>query len=338
MKHSFIVLVTASLFLFSCNNGDKIPDVSNIKINLTTDRFEKNLFDTTTTSLVSYLKQLQNGNTEFTSIYLRKILGADPQWPADTTAAYVNSFIKAFRTVYNDTEKKISNFSVYENEIRHALQLVKYYFPSYKVPEKIITYIGPPDGVGAAISNDGLLVGLHNYLGKDYPLYKTGMVNQFYPEYISQRFEPEYISINCLKIIVTDIYPEKNTDQPLINQMVEKGKQLYLLSKFLPTTDEYKLIGYKQNQLKDCYDHEAVIWDLFIKNSFLQTTDKNIIKNYVDEGPKTEELGEGSPGNIGSFTGWQIVKKYMQKNAATTLQQLTDLDDETIFQAAKYKP
>jgi hypothetical protein len=95
MKHSFIGLVTASLFLFSCNNGDKIPDVSNIKINLTTDRFEKNLFDTTTTSLVSYLKQLQNGNTEFTSIYLRKILGADPQWPADTTAAYVNSFIKA---------------------------------------------------------------------------------------------------------------------------------------------------------------------------------------------------------------------------------------------------
>ncbi len=333
-----IIVFTSTFFFLSCSNGDRIPDVSSIKIKLSTERFEKNLFDTTSSSFVSYLQHVQNGNPGFTGTYLIKILGADPQWPADTTAAYVNSFIKAFKTVYNDTEKKINNFSKYEDEIRHALQLVKYYFPSYKLPEKIITYIGPPDGVGAAISTDGLLVGLHNYLGKDYPLYKTNMVNQFYPEYISQRFEPEYITINCLKIIVTDVYPEKDEDRPLINQMVEKGKQLYLLNKFLPATDEYKLIGYKQNQLKDCYDHEAVIWDLFIKNSLLQTTDKNIIKDYIDEGPKTQELGEGSPGNIGSFAGWQIVKKYMQKNTATTLQQLINLDNETIFQGAKYKP
>jgi uncharacterized protein YjaZ len=98
------------------------------------------------------------------------------------------------------------------------------------------------------------------------------------------------------------------------------------------------MIGFTDKQLADAYSHEAVIWDMFIKNSYLQVTDKNIIKNYIGEGPKTPELGEGAPGNIGAFAGLQIVKKYMQKNAATSLQQLMNLDAELIFQGAKYKP
>ena len=41
-------LIAASLsavLLFSCNKSDKIPDVSNIKIEITTERFEKDLFN-----------------------------------------------------------------------------------------------------------------------------------------------------------------------------------------------------------------------------------------------------------------------------------------------------
>jgi uncharacterized protein YjaZ len=49
-------------------------------------------------------------------------------------------------------------------------------------------------------------------------------------------------------------------------------------------------------------------------------------------------LGEGAPGNIGSFCGWQIVKKFAKKNQNLTLQQLMDTDPEMILQLAKYKP
>jgi hypothetical protein len=338
MTRVFIVILASALFLFSCNNGEKIPDVSDIKINFTTDRFEKKLFDTSAPSLTAYLQRLESTNPSFTSTFLKTILNADPQWQADTTAAFVNGFVKAFRPVYDSAEKIFGDFSPYEEEIRKGLQFVKYYFPNYKVPEKIITYIGPLDGYGDIISEEGFLIGLHHHLGKNYSLYKTELVRETYPDYISSRFEPDYIAVNCMKNIVYDIYPEKESDKSLINQMIEKGKRLYILSKVLPETDEYKLIGYTEQQLKDSYKHEAAIWDLFVKNSYLQTTDKNISKNFIDEGPKTQELGEGAPGNIGSFAGWQIVKKYMQKNVATTLQQLINLDEETIFQAAKYKP
>jgi hypothetical protein len=123
-----------------------------------------------------------------------------------------------------------------------------------------------------------------------------------------------------------------------VQQMVEKGKRLYLLSKFAPATEEEKLIGYTKEQLTEAYKHEKNIWDLFVQNNLLQTNDENVIKNYIGESPKTQELGDASPGNIGSFAGWQIVKKYMEKNPELTLQKLMITDNDTIFQAAKYKP
>ena len=335
---AFIVVCMAALFLFSCNNRDKAPDVSNIKLNFTTERFEKKLFDTTAASLTSYLQQLQNIDPGFTGIFIYDILGADPKWNTDTTAAYVNMFVKSYRPVFNDAEKIFSDFSKYEDEIKKGMQYVKYYFPNYKVPGKIITYIGPADGDGDGISKDAIIVGLHYHLGKDNSIYKSSLVQTTYPDFITMTFEPDYIPVNIAKQALNDIYPQKESDKPLINQMVEKGKRLYILSKFLPGKADYKLIGYTEAQMKDCDKNEARIWDMFIQNSLLQSTDKNRMKNFIEEGPKTQELPEGAPGNIGSYAGWQIVKKYMKKNPAVTLEQLITLDEETIFQEAKYKP
>lgn len=332
-----IVTVAISIILFSCSTN-KTPDVSNIKINLTTDRFEKSFFDTSTNNLLVYLKQLNSHNPSFVENYLTKILNVDPQWPADSAANYVNGFIKAYRPIYDSAEKIFADFTPYQNEIKKGLQFVKYYFPKYNLPQKIITYIGPADGYGDILAEDALIIGLQHHLGKNNLLYKTTLVEETYPSYISARFEPDYIAVNCMKNIVNDLFPEREDDKTMIDQMIEKGKRLYLLNKFLPAIEEYKLIGYLPEQMKDSYAHEAIIWDMFIKNSFLQITDKNIIKNYVDESPKTQELGEGAPGNIGSFAGWQIVKKYMQKKPATTVQELMYLNTEIIFQEAKYKP
>jgi hypothetical protein len=333
-----IAAILFSTFLFSCNNHEKIPDVSNIEISLSTDRFEKKLFDTTVNDLFTYILKLQSNTPSFTAIYLGTILNVDPAWPPDTTAAYVNGFIKAYRPIYDSSEKIFRDFTPYENEIKKGLQFVKYFFPGYKVPGKIVTYIGPADGYGDILSDDALIIGLQHHLGKNFHLYKSALVQETYPEYVSNRFEPGYIVVNCMHNIVNDLYPEKEDDKPLVNQMVEKGKRLFLLSRFLPRAEEYKLIGFTEKQLADAYLQEAVIWNLFVKNSYLQITDKNIIKNYIGESPKTPELRSGAPGNIGSFAGWQIVKKYMQKNTATTLQQLMNMDSEQIFQEAKYKP
>jgi hypothetical protein len=329
-------LITISIF--SCKNKN-IPDVSSVKIELTTKRFEKDLFALDTTNILPQLDKLIAKYPSFGELYLSRILGLDASLPPDTVAVYLKSFLSYYQSVYDTSQKIFSDFSPYEKKITKSLQYVKYYFPNYKVPAQIITFIGPADGYGDAMDGDGtLLIGLQAHLGKDYALYKTEPVQEKYPAYVSETFTPDYIAINAMRNIVNDLFPEKSEDKPLVEQMVEKGKRLYLLSKFLPETEEYKLIGYTKKQMEDSYAHEAVIWNLFVQNNFLQTTDNNLTKNYVTEGPKTQELGEGAPGNIGSFAGWQIVKKYAQKNPELTPDQIMKADAEKIFSDAKYKP
>lgn len=337
MRIVFVFLL-ATVVLFSCNNAENIPDVSDIKIELQTKRFEQDLFTTDTVNFTQNLDQLIATYPSFGENFLATILNTDPHWSADSAADYVHGFIAAYKPVFDTAQKVFPDFSKYEKEIKQALKFVKYYFPAFKDRKKLITYIGPLDGYGDILSDDAIIVGLQHHLGKNYSLYKSQIVQETYPEYISNRFEPGYIAVNCMKNIINDLYPERMEDKPLVQQMVEKGKRLFILSKLLPDTDEYKLIGYTKEQLKAVYEHEAQIWALFTQNNFLQTMDNNIIKNYIGEGPKTQELGEASPGNIGSFAGWQIVKKYMQQNGKLSLQKLMQTDAETIFQQAKYKP
>ena len=171
------------------------------------------------------------------------------------------------------------------------------------------------------------------FLGKDYPAYDPTQ----YFDYLRRRFEPEFIVPNSLREITRQIYPDTSQTLSLVEQMVEKGKRLFLMSKFLPQKEEYQLIGYTKMQLKDCYENEKTIWDLFIQNNLLQNNDNEIVSHYIGESPATKELGTTAPGNIGAFTGWQIVKKYMNENSKT-LKELMEADPEIIFEKAKYKP
>ena len=332
-----ISLAIVTVF-FSCNNSDGTPDVSNIEIKLNTKRFDKELFSLDSNQMVLQLDPLIAKYPSFGENFLISILGADPKWNTDTTANYVKEFIAAYRPIYDTAEKIFSDFSPYENEIKSSLQFLKYYFPIYKTPEKIITYIGPLDGYGDILSEDAIIIGLQHHLGKSASYYQSSRLQETYPSYITNRFEPDYISINCMKNIILDMYPEKKDESTLAVKMIENGKRLYCLQKLLPEKKSYQLIGYTETQLKDCYTHEANIWNLFIQNDLLQIIDNNTIKNYIGDSPKTQELGEASPGNIGSFTGWQIVKKYMDNNPKVSLLSLMGTNAEIILEKAKYKP
>lgn len=332
------VIITLSFLAGSCNSGEKTPDVSDIKIELTTKRFEQDLFTIDTLNFNEGFANLLKKYPSFGENFNTTILNVDPKWPVDSAIGYIKNFVFAYRHVYDSSQKIFSDFSPYEKQIKKSLQYVHYYFPKYPVPHRVITYIGPMDGYGDILDVDAIIVGLQHHLGENFSLYKTPWVRETYPDYISKRFEPDYIPINAMKNILSDMYPQKSEDKDLVIQMVEKGKRLYALKKLVPSAEDHQMIGYTKKQLDESLKREAIIWDLFVQNNLLRSNNYNVIKNYIGESPKTQELGEASPGNIGSFCGWQIVKKYMSKNPGTSLQQLMTMDAETIFQQAKYKP
>lgn len=333
--------LTGFLFLlsifFSCNNNN-IPDVSNIKVELKVQRFEKDFFSIDSNNILNEMQRLRIIYPAFINDFTQQILGFDFKTPPDSLTKYFNLFIRDYRFVKDSADKLFTDFEPQIKEIKKGLQFVKYYFPTYKLPNKIITFIGPFDGYSDVLTADALAVGLQLHMGNNFSFYNSAVGQELFPDYIKQKFTPEYIPVNCIKNIIDDMFPDKSTGKALIEQMVEKGKRIYLLDKFLPYTPEYLKVGYKEDQLKDSYAHEAVIWDFFLNNDLLNNTDQNIVKNYIGESPKTQELGEGSPGNIGAFSGYQIVKKYVSKNSKITLDKLMTMEAREIYNQSKYKP
>lgn len=332
------VIFFAGIFLIGCNNDSKQPDVSDIKVDLTVRRFEKDLFAIDSNQLAIGMADLIAKYPDFGRKFNSIILNIDPRWGNDTAIAYFKGFISTYRPINDSVQKVFSNFEPYEKKLEQSVRYVRYYFPEYPTPKSIITYVGPMDGYGDILDEGTLIVGLHQHVGENFSLYKDDWVRQTYPSYISNRFTPDYITVNAMKNIVLDMYPEAAEDKTLVLQMVEKGKRLYLLQKLVPDAKEHQIIGYTEQQYKECVEREALIWDLFVQNGFLQSIDNNIIKNYIGEGPKTQELGEASPGNIGSFSGWQIVNKYMEKYPAISLDSLMNTNPDIIFEKTKYKP
>lgn len=346
MKKTALALLI-STGLFACKDKN-IPDVSDIKVNLTVQRFEKDFFALDTLNLRPVVFQpLYQKYGGFTNDFVSHILGIAPA----TDSSYrpelaLKSFLHDYAPIKDSADKLFGDFSKYEKEVKKGMQFVKYYFPNYQLPSKLITFIGPMDAAfeaalgkyGDVITQDALAVGLQLHLGSNFSVYHSEMGQQLYPAYISRRFAPEYISVNCMKNILDDIYPERIKGLNLVEQMVEKGKRLYALEKILPYTADSLLTGYTAKQLKGCIDNEGTIWNFFLTNSLLYKNEPDLIKEYITDGPFTQALGQGSPGFIGIWVGRQIIRKYITKHGSVTLEQLLHTEPRKIFEESKYKP
>lgn len=348
MKKILIPIFSAIIF-FSCKSNNNIPDVSSIKINVETRRFEQDFFAMDTNKVAESMKAILQKYPDFLPQFTDNILGLDLDSllvPHNPQNKAVRMFIHDYMTLKDSSDLLYKNFSKETDAIKKGMQYVKYYFPEYKLPESIITFIGPINanfetsfGVqGDVLTTKSFGIGLQLHLGKYFSFYRTPEVLEQYPDYISNNFDAGHIAINCMRNVVDDMFHDQSNGKALIEQMVIRGRRLYMLTRFLPYTPEYECIGYTKQQMDDAYKNEAVIWDFFLNNDLLNKADPNILKNYIGESPKTQELGENAPGNIGTFSGLQIVKKYMEKFPETSLSGLMKMDAREIYEKSKYKP
>lgn len=338
MKFTGRILVIAGILAVAACSSDKrqVPDVSGITVPFEVQRFDRDFFSMDTTNLVAGLDSLQRKYGSFLNDYLFNILSLPPQ--PDSVPAHVKMFLHDYRPVYDSVQQHFKNVNAAEKEVVLGLKLIRHYFPAYQVPDKMICFVGPIEGFGNVLTASGLAVGLQQNLGKEFPIYHSDYLREVYPAYQSRRFEAGYIPANCMRNLLDDMYPAGNGNRPLIEQMIELGKRLYVLDILLPETADSIKTGYTQAQLDGCFENEALIWNYFVRNDLLYVTDPLQIRDYVNDGPKTAVLGENSPGCIGQFTGWQIVKKWMEKQKDTSLIHLMETPGKQIFEEAKYKP
>lgn len=64
-----------------------------------------------------------------------------------------------------------------------------------------------------------------------------------------------------------------------------------------------------------------------------------MIQTYIGDAPFTQGFSqEQSPGNLGQWIGWQIVKKFAGKKEGIRVQELMQTAAASINEEAKYKP
>ena len=326
------------LVLFSCNNRKDIPDVSSIKVNIKLERFEKDFFSIDTNDISGGLLILKQKYPGFYFDFMREILGVDGADSSFSTISATRTFLQSYYPIYDSLMLKNENMAWLSKELEGNLKFVLYYFPEYK-PGNAITFIGPFDAPGTALTQNGFAIGLQQYAGNNFSVYQSPQLLELFPTYISRRFDTKYISVNCTKLIIDELFPDQSRGKALIEQMIDKGKQWYLLDKFLPNTNDSLKTGYTRQQLEWCRNNEGLIWSSILKNESLNSNDPVTIQNFIGEAPFTQGFSqESSPGNLGQWIGWQIVKKFAEKNPDMKPGDIMQTEAQKILETAKYKP
>lgn len=232
-----------------------------------------------------------------------------------------------------ETNKIYADFSEYETELALLFKHIKFYFPEFKEP-KVYTVISDVDYRNSVVWADNMLViGLDNFLGKDHHFYVD------ISRYISKNLTPEQlIPITAEQFAIPAVYPPASN--AFVEKMVYYGKILYLKELFLPLYSPDIIIGYTPEELDWARANESEIWRYFVERELLFSTQQNLDTRFLFDAPFSKfylELDNESPGKLGQYIGWQIVKAYMDNNTVE-LKQMLASKGEIIFQNSKFKP
>lgn len=342
MKSSLRIFVLAMLalgFATSCQQKTKLPDVSQIKVDVKIERFDQEIAQLKEVDVAQKNKVWQAQYGDFYANFMQYMLEVGN--PKDSI--YVSTMLKQiiqqkdFKHLAEAVSKKFPNLQREEKDLTQAFKYVKYYFPAYKIPRFISFFSG--FSVQAPLGEGYVGIGLDMFLGSDSEFYPA-LVRDI-PMYISRRFTPENVVPRVVESVIRqDLFPQERTDLNTLQHMIYEGKVLLALDSILPTVSDSLKIGYTAEQLSWSKAYQEEIWSWFLQEELLYSTDYQRIQKYFTETPFTAELGENneSAPKLGMYIGWMIVRKYMERNPEVKLKDLlANADAQEILEKSKFK-
>lgn len=318
MRNLLSFLVVILLCFLSCEKDSKVEkEIANIDIDVQVERFEKLFAEASP-------KDLPKLKAEYPFMFSRQY--HDSIWIArmqDTLQ----------QEMFSEIQKQYADFTEINDDIKSLFQHLKYYYPAFKSP-RVITLINDVEYRNKTIVTDSIaLIAIDNYLGSDHMFY--GNIQQ----YIRQNFESSQI----VSDLATE-YAQKQIYQPtrksLLDEMVYFGKILYFKDVMIPFKTDAEKIGYTQEELDWAIENEPNIWQFFVERELLFETDPKLASRFINPAPFTKfnlELDDESPGRLGQYIGWQIVKAYMENNDAD-FNDMLQMDATELFNKSKFKP
>jgi len=323
----------------SCNNAasKKNIAVSNVHINYKAIRFDSLLFACDTNHIAVSVNELGNQYPDFAAVYFNEMTG----FSKGNDTALFNQSVRHFLTYkdykgLNDTvHKHFPNTIELDKQLESVFKHINYYFPKEKYGT--VYYFISGLNSWSAVTVDTLVgVGLDMYLGASYPFYHSVQL----PAYQIERCEKEYIPVNVSKAIYENMVPFDASGKTLLDLMISKGKQQVFAEYTNPAIKDEVLMGYQPAQLKWVQNNEAMVWNYFAEKKLLYSTQWQEMMRYVTDGPTSTGMPAESPGNIGTFIGWQIVRKYIENHPEEKLADIltSKTDSQSFLRESGYKP
>ncbi|MEQ6121613.1 gliding motility lipoprotein GldB [Reichenbachiella sp. MALMAid0571] len=323
-----IIFTICSITFLACEDKlcRDIPDISSIDVSVEKITLEDELMGANSWEEVeAFLSE----NRVFADYFLHA-----NQYPHDSILAKrVYRLLKApsVDTLFMESKQVFANMDDILADYRQAYQIINYHYPNTPVP-KLATVV-------TAFYNDLYISDSLIIVGLDYFLGTEATFRPDEHQYILKRFKKESLVPTIMNFVSNEFNQIDQTHNTLLSDMVNIGKSFYFTSQVLPCTPDSLIIGYTAEEIKLVNENQEIIWANLIENELLYERNDYMKNKFIGERPNVSEISENCPGRVGAWLGWEIVKKYMERNSDVTITELmAETDAHKIFQMAKYRP
>ncbi|MDP4184267.1 MAG: gliding motility lipoprotein GldB [Bacteroidota bacterium] len=331
----WIILLSVLMIAFDgCKKNPLKKDISKEALEVHIKRFDQDLFAVSPDSLQKYIPRLQKNYGEFFKIFTYKMIRIggpkDRTFVADLKRFVTDSITGQIRS---ETATVFPDLRWLESDLTKAFRYYHSYFPEKKIPQvySCISYFNQ-----SIVVADGVLgISLDKYLGR-----KSGFYPRLeLPVYKRLNMYKEKIVSDCMYAWAMSEFAYNDSNDNLMSQMVYQGKLMYFVDAMLPEVNDTLKIGYTAKQLNFCKKSEEGMWTFIVEQKHLFATEYMIKRRYIKDAPFTAEFTANSPGRVGVWIGWQIVRSYMKNNPEVTLRELMGNNNyQQILNDSGYSP
>ena len=316
---SFLFFGILFFAISACSSSNSVEEeIAKIPVKIELDRFDQKFFEASEEDFFqlkqdySYLFPAQYPD----SIWLKR--------QRDSLQVILQSEIN---TVFPTLDS-------FEKVLKPLFQHIQYYFPRPQDPS-VVLLTNNVDYQNKTVYTDSLvLISVDTFLGATNPLYEG------IPQYIVRDMDIAYLGAHLADEFALSVVPAPR-DRTLLAQMVFNGKKLYIKDLLLPDVTDGIKISYTEKELNWVMENERFIWQYFIQNELLYKTQSSYLLRFIEPAPFSKfylEIDNESPGKIGQWLGWQIVRAYRAKYPDKSPQEILATPAQELFAKANYKP
>ena len=334
MKKQLVILFLVGLALAACAPEKRKADTSDSNLEIKIGRFDQDFWAMKGQDLPAALAHVDSLYPDFLPIYLERVVQFGKKDDSLTVFTLQKFFADtAVIHLYGDALRAYQYIEPIEADLTQAFRRANYFFPDKTTPHFYMHVSGLNQSV--VVGEGFLSLSIDNYLGESYPLYeRVGIYN-----YLRQNMCPEKVVPDYVVAWLTSEFPFVPRTGELMEELLYRGKILYVASVLLPDVDESVLMGYTPEQWKWCQKHESEMWLTMIEGKHLFSHDSMLRVKYLNDAPFTSLFSQESPGRAGAYIGWQIIENYMKANPdVSPLDLLYSVNASYILQQSGYDP